>query len=554
MAGSFGRTVRRRVGALVTCALLAAGPAAAPAAGNAASVARPSAGDPGPVSRDAVMRALGVSNVPTEIVILVDISQSMSPAGNGLYPVVRQQVLSYLGVLAQQDPQDLVGIILFGKGTDNQLIDPGPPSRQVWLPEAPKYSNETDFGWAFQQAVQMLGSAPPDIKAGGVVLLSDGELSVPPGDDQTYSTNFTAPGWQQLRNQVMNLPIPVTGYDVPLTSDTSYTGNQYHALSQVFWPVQSLPVGTANLSRALDLATQGVLDSEVAKAAAPDGGAGIRVASSGLREADGEPVDLATGQAEITVTATATTRKIPVYLSGLSVASAGLPVDMKGSVPGGRLLAPGQSASWQIRLTWHPTRSGWTWLGGPRPVHGKLRLAATVSSPFTPTLHSAFADTSFSLGGYQSRLDPPFRASEPAHSLLLALLVLLVLAVLLVAVARTWLSGTLTVTPEGRTPYKARLSGWWLFRSTAGLDGSRGRLLVYRSPVRRLMKVHMWIHERRPYHETLHRGKTLMPAGFHVVHEPRRRRFRTAAAGQTAPAPPDQADDQQEHDGQETGS
>ena len=37
--------------------------------------------------------------------------------------------------------------------------------------------------------------------------------------------------------------MPVTGYDVPLTSKTTYTGNQYQALSQVFHPVQSLPYG-----------------------------------------------------------------------------------------------------------------------------------------------------------------------------------------------------------------------------------------------------------------------------------------------------------------------
>ena len=95
------------------------------------------------------MQALGVTHVPAEIVILVDVSLSMSSGDNNLFSTVRQDVLAYLGVLAQQEPQDLVGVILFGAPSDNQVTNPGPPSRHIWLPQAP-YSQETDFGWVFQ--------------------------------------------------------------------------------------------------------------------------------------------------------------------------------------------------------------------------------------------------------------------------------------------------------------------------------------------------------------------------------------------------------------------
>lgn len=549
MAWSFGRIARRRIAALLTCVLLAVGTVAISAAGSEAGAAPPAADGPQPASRDTVLQALSVSNVRAEIVILVDISLSMAPGQDDLYPVVRQQVLNYLGVLAQQDPQDLVGVILFGKRGDNQLTGPGSPDPHTWLPEKP-YSDETDFGWAFQQAVQMLQAAPKDIKAGGVLLLSDGELSVAPGDDPTYGTGFTARGWKQLRTQVQSLRMPVTGYDVPLTDNTTYTSNQYQALTQVFWPVQSLPAGTANLSQALGLATQGVLNSEVARAAAPDSGLGVRFAWSGLQGADGKPLDLRTGQAEVTVTATATTRKIPVYLSGLSVASTGLPVAMKGTASGGCTITPGQSAHWRVRLRWYPTRSGWTKTGDPRTVNGQLRLAAKVSSPFSPTLRSAFGDTAFPLGAYQISLSPRFRASEPAYNILLGLLGLLGLMVLLFAVARARLSGTLTVTAAEGPPHPLRLRGWWLFQSTAGLAERRGRLLVHGSPVRRVMKVHLWISGRRPFHQNLRRGEALLPAGIEVAHDPHR--FRPAEAEQAAGAPTGRADVQQEDDGQET--
>ncbi len=526
----------RQAGAVAMGVLLAAGAALTPASGSEAAAARSATG-PSQAAASTVMQALGVSNVPAEIVILVDISLSMAPGYNDLYPTVRQKVLAYMGVLAQQDPQDLVAVILFGKRSDNQVTDPGPPSRHIWLPEAP-YSDETDFGWAFQQAVQMFKGAPPDIKAGGVLLLSDGELSVPAADDPAYGSGFSAPGWPELRAQVQNLPMTITGYDVPLTSNTAFTGNQHQALEQVFPSVQSLPYGTTDLSRALNLATQGILDEEVSRAAAPDIGPGVRIAWSGPRVAGGKPLDLRTGQAEVTVTATATTRRIPVYLSSLSVVSTGLPVTMRGTLPGGRMLAPGHSATWHVRLTWHPKASGQTMMGSPSTVHGRLRLDATVSSPFTPTLRSTFGDTVFSIGGAQSSISAQFPATEPvSYSILLALVILLFIAAALavggVAACRARLSGTMLVAAAGGRRRPVRLRGWRISAPTDELIGKSGRMIVRGSPIRGQMKVRMLIDRRPKFNIWLARGKHALPAGIEVVHKPRPRRGRP---GGDAPA------------------
>jgi hypothetical protein len=543
MHGSSGMTARRRMG-LVGAVLLAVGAAlgAAPsgAAGamssNAAGAVRSAPAGPPRASSSTVMRALGVVGVPAEIVVLVDISLSMATGDDDLYSTVRQDVLAYLGVLAQQEPQDLVGVILFGGPGDNRVIDPGPPSRHIFLPPAP-YAQETDFGLAFQQAVQMLSAAQPDIKAGGVILLSDGEPSVPASADPAYGSGFSAPGWQKLRAQVQNLPIPVTAYDVPLTTDTTFTGNQYQALTQVFQPVQSLPHGTTNLSGALSLATQGILDSEVASAAAPDIGQGIRVRWSDLRGAGHRPLDLGTGHAVVTVTVTSTTQRVPLSLSGLSVTSAGLPVAMRGTLPGTHTLAPDQSATWHVRLSWRPRSSGATRTGGPKTLHGTLTLAATVSSSFTPTLRSTFGDTAFSLGGIQDGISPSFPVTEPVKYAILWLLAILLVGLLVMAgtgtaAYRARLSGTLIVKALGGRPHPVRLHGWRLSTSTEALIGKPGRVIVHGFPIRRDMKVHLRIAGRPRHAETLRPGQDAFPGGVAIVHQPHDSRARPGASQQ----------------------
>ena len=545
MSGSFGMALMRRAGVVAVCALLAVVAALGPLPGSGAGVTRSALVGPQPTSPRKVMQALGVSNVPAEIVILVDVSLSMGPGYNDLYPNVRQKVLDYLGVLAQQDPQDLVGLVFFGGKDDTQVIDPGPPSRNTWLPEAPS-SQETDFGWAFKQAYLMLQQARTSIKAGAVLLLSDGELSVG-SEDTEYGPGFNAPGWKTLRQDVKALPMPVTGYDVPLTSNSTFTGNQYYALSQVFQPVQSLPVGVADLSSSLNMATQEILDSEVASAAAPDMNQGVRVAWSGLQGAGAKPLDLATGHAEVTLMVAATTRKVPLYLSGLSVTSTGLPVTMQGTLPDGYLLAPHQKPiTLHVQLTWHPRRDGETMMGSPRTMRGTLVLGAAVSSPFTSPLQSAFGDIGFSVGGIKQGISPQFLVSEPVEYsilllvLLLLLLLLVVAAVLVgacIAAVSRWLSGTLTVTAEGRDAEPVQLRGWWISRPTDKLVGKPGRMIVTGAPirsrmrVRRRMRIRMLIDGRPPFDEKLLPGQDLLPAGIHVAHEPAHHARSDAADG-----------------------
>jgi hypothetical protein len=532
MSRSSGMTVMRGAGALLASTLLAVGAALGAAPSGAAGATRTTLAGPAPASPQTVLQELGVAAVPAELVFLVDTSDSMSPGQNNLYPTVRQKVLAFLGVLAKQDPQDLVGIILFGNPPDNQIFDPGSPDPNFYLPTVPSYSVGTDFGYAFQQAVDMLSQAPQNIKVGGVLLLSDGEPYAP--NDPTYGGNgFTAPGWKALRIRVQNLPMTVTGYDVPLTKNTSYTANQHAALSQVFSNVQTLPSGLTDLGGAFDQAKQKILDDKVASAAAPDNGQGVRVAWSGLPGTGGKPLDLSAGHANVTVTVTAATHRVPLYLSGLSVTSAGLPVTMTGDPPVGQALGPGQSATWHVQLTWPPGASGATLTGGARTLRGHLVLNAQVSSPFTPTLRSAYSDTAFSVGGLSGGTSAQFTATAPAAwkiaELLLFLLLVLVLLACAVAI-RARMSGTLVLTSVDEVSGEVPLRGPWLATRTHKLIEIPGRLTVHGSPVHpRRMRIGLRLDGRPPSDETLLPGGRTMAAGIDIVHYPRAGRVRSAA-------------------------
>jgi len=538
MSRSPGVTMARRAGALLATALLAAGAALGGVAGQAAGATRVARDGPSPASRSTVLQGLGVSAVPAELIFLVDVSDSMSPAKNNLYPTVRQKVLDFMGALAQEDPQDLVGVILFSKPSANQVFQPGPPDPNFWLPETPQYTIGTDLGFAFHQAVEILSQAPSTIKVGGVLLLSDGQPYAPKKDDPVYGGNgFSAPGWNALRVSVGNLPMTVTGYDVPLTNNTSYTANQHAALSKVFPSVQTLPGGASNLGAALDQAKLKILDSKVVSAASPDNGRGVQVSWGGLPGAGGPPLDLKTGHADVTVTVTARTHRVPLYLSGLSVTATGLPVTMKANLPASQTLAGGQSKTWHVRLTWAPRASGLTWSGRARTVRGHLVLKAAVASSYTPTLRSAYGYTAFSVGGLSGGESAEFPATTAAQWSLLDLLVILLLLVALLTVVAgglSWMSGVLVLTSVDEAGGEVWLRGPRQSVRTDRLVDIPGRLIVRGSPLHpggRRMRVTLRLNGRPPSSETLRSGGRTMAAGIDIVHYPRSRHPARPRAG-----------------------
>lgn len=403
----------------------------------------------GPVSPATVAARLGANKIPAELVILVDISGSMT--SDGLYPKVKRVLPNFLGTLRRQDPQDLVAVVTFGSRQDTQTVYLGRPIRRVPLPESAT-SGATDFGYAIQQALGILKQAPPRIQVGGVMLLSDGELDAP--DDPPYAS-YSAPGWRKLRTMAQGLGMRVTGYGLPLSENPVYINSVTITLSQVFAQRQTLGPDLGNLGEQLNLAKQQVMNSRVATAVQPDIGSGARVSWPALPGRDGvPPLDLGAGHADLQLRLTSTASRVPLTVAGLSVTLSGFPVPVTGRVPGGaHRLAPGGSVTLPVDLSWPPTSGGWSLIGGSRSAPGRLTVTGRVTSPFTRTIHDAFADPAFRVGGLTGEVSAPLAAAVPAKFAAFAWLGIVLLFMFAGAGVTVWrarLGGYLVFTPPNR--------------------------------------------------------------------------------------------------------
>ncbi|HLK72993.1 MAG TPA: vWA domain-containing protein [Streptosporangiaceae bacterium] len=488
--------------------------AVAAATGASASTAGPPA-----ASVATIEKALGIKSVPAEIVFLIDLSDSMEQGG--LYAQVQRDLPAYLATLAAQAPQDQVTVITFGRPGTAQIVYTGPPTPAIGLPPVADLGS-TDFGPAFALAISQLGQAPTGTRIGGVVLMSDGELHAP--TDSQYQT-YQSPGWQELRTRAAALPIKVTGYSLPLTTNPAHVADQRHALSTVFASLQTLPSGTTDLTAALNEAGRDILNQEVADAAAPDSGRGVRTTWSGL-PASGMPLDLrSAGHLDVRVTITALTKRIPLYLTNLGVQSPGLSLTVDGPLPAEQMLAPGHSVTLAIRLTWPGNTRGFSFSGGSRTVSSHLVLTGTVGSTFAPTLASAFADTSFSAGGLDGTPSATLTAAVATTGVLL--FALLLLAVVVVAIGavlyRARLSGTLTLTTWEYNSGPLPLGPWpRTSAETLDLIGIPGRIAVRGSVFGHAMRLNLSLAGKPPGAVHLEPGGRTMAVGIDIVHHRKR--------------------------------
>jgi hypothetical protein len=399
-----------------------------------------------------VAARLGASHIPAEIVILVDISGSMT--SDGLYPQVQQVLPSFIANLRKQDPRDVVAVVTFGTKSDTQTVYLGlPTASSIPLPATAR-SSSTDFGYAFQKALNILSQATARIKVGGVLLMSDGELDAP--GDQQYAT-YSAPGWNKLRAMANGLGISVTGYGLPLTSNQTYTQSVNMALSHVFAQRQTLTADLGNIGAQLNLAAQQIMDSRVAAAAQLDSGRGVAVAWPGLPGQAGTPaLDLGAGSADIKVRLTPMTSRIPLSVDGLTVTASGFPVPVTASLPSRTAhLVPGRPVTLPVHLTWRKTSGGMSPIGGSRSATGRLALHGRVTSPFSAAISGTFGDRAFQVGGLTGAVSTTVPSAVPAKSplALWVIVILLILAVIAVLVYwRARLQGRLVLKPPDQRP------------------------------------------------------------------------------------------------------
>ena len=484
-----------------------------------AGLLAPAAVAASPTPPATVAARLGARHIPAEIVVLVDISASMT--ADGLYPQVQQVLPGFLSNLRRQDPQDRVAVVVFGAPGDTQTVYLGrPTARSIPLP-AKATSNLTDFGYAFQKALGILSQAPADIKVGGVLLMSDGALNAP--GDQRYAT-YSAPGWAKLHAMADGLGISVTGYGLPLTANQAYTQSVNTALAHVFTQRQTLTADLGDVGAQLDLASQQIMDSRIAAAAQPDSGHGVRVSWVDPPGRAGAPaLDLGAGQADIKVKLTSTTSRIPLSVGGLSVTVSGFPVSVSGRLPGGPVqLEPGRSVTLPVHLSWQKTSGGMALLGGSRSVSGRLALTAQVTSPFAAAINGTFADPGFRVGGLTGEASASALGAVPAQSPLgiWALIVVLILAAAAVLVYRhARLQGCLVLKPPDQQPghlyLPRRMSMAW---PTDELIRIPGQIAVRNSLSGKKMRVTLQL-DGRVSRDDVQPGGHRMIAGVDIIHE-----------------------------------
>jgi hypothetical protein len=489
--------------------------------GGADGAVQGTAGAPGSASAGDVERVLGVGQTPAAIVLIVDVTYSMDSRHNNLYSTVTTEVTNLLGYLARYEPQDRVAVVLLGARNTTVVRYPlGTPQEQVGLPPKPD-SSESDFGYAFQLAAQQLATASSTINVGQVLLYSDGDVTEPPSDDSVYAasnTDFSGSGWKPLKARVQALQdqgMTIVAYDVPLT--VASASGQANALQQVFPTVQTL--SASNPGATLASIKSAILDSKVAKAAAPDSGAGVQATWSDLRPAG--PLDFSkAGHLDATLTLRALTTKIPLYLTHCSVTVPGLPGALQESLPDEEL-SPGKPVPVPVHLTWSGGTQAAGMFGGTAPIRGTLVLHATVLSSFTIPLQTDFNDTGFSPGGVKTGPSAMLTGTAPisANGILILLIVAVVVAALITAVvAMTWMRGTLILTSVYQVTGEVRLSRPWKSVSTLNLIDMPGRMRV-RGTLRRQVRVDMNL-DGKPHGDGIFKpGDRKMTAGVWVEYE-----------------------------------
>ena len=474
----------------------------------------------GPTAPATVAARVGANKVPAELVVLVNISASMS--WDGLYPKVQQELPHFLGNLRKQDPQDTVAVVVFGTQQDTQTVYFGSPTSSIQLPVSAT-SSATDFGYAFQKALGILSQARPRYKVGGVLLMSDGELDAP--GDPRYATNHS-PGWGRLRTLAQGLSMSVTGYGLPLTTNSTFTNSVRTTLGLVFTQRDTLTPDPSDLGQELSVAGEQIMASRVARAVQRDNGRGARVTWIGLPGSGGAAaLDLGrTGAANFRVRLTSTTKRVPLSVAGLSVTSNGFPVPITGSLPGGaHRLAPGQSVTLPVHLTWPPASGGVSLFGRSRLVTGRLTLNGRVTSPYSSAIRDTFGDQAFKVGGLAGRASPSAAASVPGGSaamvwVIIILVILAVAAGLLLLRAR--LDGSLVLNPPDQDPgvlYMPRRP--WVVWPTEDLIRIPGRITVRSSLLSKQMRIVLQL-DGATGRGILQPGGRRIIAGVDVIHHP----------------------------------
>jgi hypothetical protein len=434
-------------------------------AGAGPAAAQPAA----PADLDEVLTSLRIEKVPTDYVVLVDLSRSM--AQNERYGDVKAALHDLFGRL---DPADRVSLVTFAEvPTVAARSDPQTALAAVdRLTETPS-GDTTDIGAAVEAGFSLL-ERPDANPAAALLLLTDG-LPNPPVDS-AYS-DPGGPAWETLAQRGRELAGRVHGYALPL--GTGETGAPL--LRRVLPETVILQLQGDDLADYL-----AGLPQELRIDAARDRVEADLAASVVARwePPPGVP-DLRTGPAQVGVELRSTAAVLPLELDDLHLEAAGADVQIDG-LPSRVVVPPGGVEHLTLQISAGALPDGWRIGQRTEDVRADLRLTGRVGTPWQRVVEQDL----------RQRLDlHPLDTSTPVvlgvtTGLSWWLVVAAVVAALLVLLLVRWgwnrsrppLTGTLTVERPDDSTFVIDVTGDRTVRfprlAAPGPEAAKGTYLV----------------------------------------------------------------------------
>jgi hypothetical protein len=426
--------------------------------------AGPAAADP--ASPDEVYARLGIDQVPSDYVVMVDVSASMD---GGRYASVKKSLTGFFAALA---PDDQVTLIPFAEKAPARTQPVGHAPAQL-VAQLPRKADgpHTDIGAALESAVKALRrNGAPALAT--VVLMTDGQHDPGPHSAYPLTQGYS---WDQLAASARSLhKTSLQAYAIPLAGATGAP-----LLRKVFPSASVLaPTSVDRLTATL------ARPKEAARAAK----ARSLLAAEVRRQIEVEwpTTSIGAGRSVVDVRLHSPMPHVPLVVDHLSVRSEN--PDVTVTVPDGDIQLPaGGTATVPVSLRWN---AGPRSLAPVKAVHdqARLELRAQVSSPWSPVLTD-------DLGlKFAPSLSAPERdaALSAQRGSLLYWIIAVLLVVILLSVLMRWrrnrlspaLQGTVVIDDGRSEPRTVPLSGRRLQLSAdlTGLPGN-GEITAARDAV-----------------------------------------------------------------------
>jgi hypothetical protein len=324
------------------------------------TVTAPAAAAPG---AEDVYRTLKLDGVPAQYVVLVDTSSSMRE-GN-MYGAVRTALREYLAALSPTDQLALITFDSTPKVVFNDTVGQDPDAVLSRLPAVPT-GVKTDIGRALQECLAILQGSRDAV--GNVLMFTDGQHDPPPGSAYPYAQGAS---WEKLRYDAAGLPMPLTGFSVPLRP-----GAGVGALKTIVPGAQDLsitPATIGELARQLEVPKRAGRAEKAKSILKSDATASVRARWH-------SPATIRPGRTKVTLTLHSNAVWVPLTVTDLVVDSS--ETSVKVEVPGGPFtVAPRGSWPVDVFVTWDPGASG-----PSERVTAGLTARGTVDSAWSPAL------------------------------------------------------------------------------------------------------------------------------------------------------------------------